>query len=99
MQILFTTVFTLLALVCAVYAHRQIPSRTPPGAVRWFTHLMLIAVGVAFGWSMATVYYPSEGLQQVMVFLYGFGAVHIPAAGILFLKRRKSRDEQRTRTS
>lgn len=91
MQLFMTGVFAVMSLVCAAYAHYLIPSETTRGPARWFTHALLVAMGLAFGWAVATVYYPAEGLLQVLVFVYAFGSVHIPAAGILFLKQRKHR--------
>lgn len=95
MQYLTTGVFTFIALAAAGYAHYRLPVHTAKGVPRWFTHLMLISVGLAFGWAMATVYFEAEGLMQLMIFLYAFGAVHIPAGFILFIKQRRRRDEDR----
>lgn len=89
MQVFMTGVSAVLSLLCAAYAHYLIPAQTAPGPARWFTHALLAVMGFAFGWAVATVYYPAEGLLQVLVFLYAFGSVHIPAAGILYLKQRK----------
>ena len=46
---------------------------------------MLLLVGLAVG-SLALVY-SAQPLVAVLAFLSGFGAVHMPAAVILFLKR------------
>lgn len=94
MQIVMTGLFALLASACAAYAHYLIPAQTSPGPARWFTHGLLVVMGLALGWAVATVYYSVEGLLQVLVFIYAFGSVHIPAAGILFLKQRKSREQR-----
>lgn len=91
MQHLTTGAFAIVGLVAAAYAHYSLPAHTSKGKARWFTHLLLVSVGLAFGWAVATVYYPVEGLLQVLVFLYAFGAVHIPAACILFIKQRRRR--------
>lgn len=91
MQIFTSAVFTITALAAAGYAHYLLPQHTSPGKARWFTHILLIIVGMAFGWSVTTVYYPVEGALQALVFLYSFGAVHVPAAFILFIKQRRRR--------
>lgn len=86
-----TVIFMCAALFAAGYAHYRIPAHTSPGKVRWFTHLLLICVGLAFGWAVTTVYYPTEGPMKILVFLYSFGVVHVPAAFILFIKQRRRR--------
>lgn len=91
MQYFTTGAFAVIGLIATVYAHYLLPAHTSKGAARWFTHFMLITVGLAFGWATATVYYPVEGFLQVLVFVYAFGAVHIPAACILFIKQRRRR--------
>jgi hypothetical protein len=37
----------------------------------------------------ATVYTESQGVDRLFAFLTGFGVVHIPAAVILFIKRKR----------
>lgn len=92
MQYLMTGAFAIMALAAAAYAHYLLPAHTTKGAQRWFTHLLLVLVGLAFGWAVATVYYRVEGGLQVLVFVHAFGVVHVPAAFILFIKQRRRRE-------
>lgn len=89
MQVIGTFIVMLTAVVAAGYAHYRIPAHTSPGWTRWFTHLMLLGAGLAFGWSVTSVYYPTEGFMKLVVFLYSFAVVHIPAALILLIKQRR----------
>jgi hypothetical protein len=72
------------AVVC--YAHYEIPHFTSGSARRRIAHLVLIAVGIAFGAMGA--YTLDLPLPRWLVFLLGFGIVHVPAAAILAIKRR-----------
>ncbi|CAL8481676.1 hypothetical protein [Caballeronia sp. S22] len=75
------------ALSCAVvcYTHYEIPAFTRGTGKRHSAHLVLVAVGLAFGAMCAhTLDLPTPGW---LIVLLGFGAVHMPAAAILALKR------------
>ena len=69
----------------AVYAQVRIPRYTAGRGRVLFTRLMLAAIGIAFG-VVATVLYPVDPANALLAFLAGFGAVHFPAALILFFK-------------
>ncbi|MDR5815160.1 MULTISPECIES: hypothetical protein [unclassified Caballeronia] len=72
------------AVVC--YAHYEIPQFTSGAGKRRIAHLVLIVVGIAFGAMGAlTLDLP---LPRWLVFVLGFGIVHVPAAAILAIKRR-----------
>ena len=70
-------------IVC--YAHYEIPSFTLGAGKRRTAHLVLIVVGLAFGAMGA--YTLDLPMPAWLVLLLGFGAVHVPAAAILALKR------------
>jgi hypothetical protein len=79
----------VVVLAIATYAHRQIPRLI---AVRWqalLVHAVLALTGGLFGYAaysdFAAVGHDAPG---VLIFLTGFGAIHVPAAAILFFKRR-----------
>lgn len=90
MQILALLLLTCATLAAAVYTHYSIPYHTTTIRNRWFTHLLLIVVGLAFGW-VSSQRYMLSGVQEVLAFLSAFGVIHIPAAGILFIKRQQKR--------
>jgi hypothetical protein len=76
-------------LAISLYAHRQIPRLI---AVRWqalLVHAVLALTGALFGYAafsdFAAAGHEAPGL---LVFLTGFGAIHVPAAAILFFKRQ-----------
>lgn len=83
----------LLALVSAsfaavAYAHWTLRLHTVGMARVKFMRSVLAIVGVVFGY--VTVRHIGDTLPVLLVFLLGFGAVHVPAAAILF--RRRFRD-------
>jgi hypothetical protein len=86
MSIAWLVVAAVLLLVIAAYAQYRIPGHTR-GAMRALAaRLILVIVGVAFGY-VAARSYPDDG--RLLVFLCGFGAVHLPAAVILFVKHSR----------
>lgn len=85
MQILLLVV-TILTLAAAVEAHRRLPRHTGSSRQLRNARIVLIATGVAFGWVMARIYGAVTELNVVLIFLSGFGLIHVPAAAILFLK-------------
>ncbi|HTF83816.1 MAG TPA: hypothetical protein VL987_04480 [Cellvibrio sp.] len=90
MQILALLLLTCVTLAAAVYTHYRIPYHTTNTRNRWFTHLLLIVVGLAFGWVNSQRYMLS-GIEEILAFLSAFGVIHIPAAGILFIKRQQKK--------
>ncbi len=91
MDTLFTMLLTLAALGAATYAQWRIPYHTANARHVLISRAVLTAVGLAFGAVMATVYTNTQGWRSLMVFLAGFGLVHVPAAAILFLKRQRDK--------
>lgn len=89
MQTLLLVAAAALAVAVAAYAQYRTPFHTKHRSDAWWARAMLLLVGLAFGYVLATVYTRSDGLGQVLVFLAGFGMVHLPAAFILFSKRRR----------
>ena len=81
-----TIVLTALALAAAVYAQQQIPRFTASPRAALVTRLGLAALGAIFGFVVADNLSP-PGSPALLLFLLGFGAVHVPAAFILLLKR------------
>lgn len=79
-------VLTAVLLAAAAYAQSHIPRFTANARNVTIARLTLLVVGVALGYVSATVY-PLTGLAAVLAFLSGFGAVHVPAAFILLIKR------------
>ena len=90
-MIMLLLLVAALLLAIAAYAQRRIPSYTASAAGIVVSRAVLIVMGLAFGY-VATFGY--EGSRAVIAFLIGFGAVHFPAAFILFVKSR--RDSGRT---
>lgn len=93
-----------IALVCvplaaAVYAHYRLPFLTPNRLHLWLTRLLLLAVGLGFGWAMSGVYLDVEGGAALLVFLGAFGLAHFPAAVILGLKTIRQRQIDQNRRS
>lgn len=82
-------VLAIAALAVAGYAQYRTRFHTKTARDALWARLLLWVVGVAFGLVLASIYTRSEGLAMVLVFVIGFGAVHVPAAFILFSKRRR----------
>ena len=77
---------TAVLLAAAAYAQYRIPQHTSGATKVTLTRLLLIVIGIAFGYVLAQTYADAGGLPPVIVFLAGFGLVHLPAAIILFIK-------------
>ena len=75
-------------LVVAGYAHFRIASHTAGARRAVLTRGVLALVGLALGYVMAASY-AGDRASALLVFLIAFGAVHVPAAFILFLKRAR----------
>ncbi len=79
-----------IGLALAAYAQSQIPRYTAARPAILLTRTILIAVGLAFGAVAALPYaVAADVLRTALIFLCGFGAVHFPAAFILFVKRER----------
>ena len=90
-QLAGLVVLILATLAAALYAHYRVPYHTTTQGHRWFVHLLLAVLGLAFGWVMSSRFGAAgvTGISQWLVFLSAFGVVHVPAAGILFIKRQR----------
>jgi uncharacterized membrane protein len=53
------------------------------------TRAILIAVGIALGYVISRNNADAHGSAALLLFLSGFGLVHLPAAFILFIKRER----------
>jgi len=81
-------VLAAVALVAAAgYAQYQIPRYTAGNGRVWFLRGVLVVVGLLFGHASAR--YATDPGLAFLGFLIGFGAVHLPAALILFLKHER----------
>jgi hypothetical protein len=86
-----TTALALLALallVAAVYAQWRLPRFEATHSGTLLARGILILIGVAFGF-VSAAYYAGPRYPAALVFLSGFGLVHLPAAIILVLKRER----------
>jgi hypothetical protein len=88
MMIFLAAFLALLLLAAAGYAQLQIPRFTAGSGKTALTRIVLVVIGIAFGFITAGPY-ANAGLPAVLAFLIGFGAVHVPAAFILFIKRER----------
>jgi len=88
MSVVALTVLTIALLAAAGYAQWRIPRFEATRSGVMLTRGILVLVGVAFGF-VSAVYYASPVLPAPLVFLSAFGLVHVPAAVILALKRKR----------
>jgi hypothetical protein len=81
-------IFALIGLTAAGYAHLQLGRYIATRTGVLVTRVVLLVLGCAFGYVTADTY-PDPSLQ-LLAFLAGFGAVHIPPAIILLIKRARN---------
>jgi hypothetical protein len=84
---LLLSVLAVALLATAAYAHQRIPRYTAGTRRIWVLRVVLFAAGVIFGYASAR--HVVEPFQIALAFLIGFGAVHVPAAVILFIKQSR----------
>ena len=77
-------ILTAVLLLAAAYAQWRIPRFEATRSGVMLTRGLLILVGVAFGFAAVT--YARGNFPAPLVFLSGFGLVHLPTALILMLK-------------
>lgn len=89
-EILMVLVAGLLVAL-ALYAQMEI-GRFTAGAIRaGVARTLLVVVGIGFGLVSAA---SADGTpSKILVLLIGFGAVHVPTAAILFIKRQRGSDK------
>ena len=75
-----------VGLTAAFYAQREIPRFTASARAALFTRVGLFVLGLTFGY-VAADNLGDAGMPPLLTFLLGFGAVHVPAAFILLIKR------------
>ena len=78
-------VVTALVLAAALYAQTQIPTFTASSRAARLTRAGLIVFGLTVGYVLGDNMARSGG-PALLMFLLGFGGVHLPAAIILFFK-------------
>ena len=76
----------VVLLALAAYAQLSVPRFVAKRGNVLVTRGLLLITGVAFGYVAATTF-PPEDVPPALAFLVAFGAVHFPAALILFFKR------------
>jgi hypothetical protein len=84
----FLMVAAGVAAFVAAYAQRRISDFTAGSAKAALTRTLLLVVGLAVGY-LGVSAYPDDRSAGLLAFVVGFGAVHVPAALILFLKGQR----------
>lgn len=74
------------------YAQLRLPHHTRSARELWVTRILLGVLGTAFGLTAVAVTAPPTAFAVLCTFVSGLGAVHIPAAFILALKRQRARE-------
>lgn len=93
MQSTFLVILAILTLASAAYAQLRLPALTASPGQAWVARLVLVLVGLGFGWTAIMKTAPqADAATQTLVFLAAFGVVHTPAAIILLLKTWQRRD-------
>jgi hypothetical protein len=86
MNVLWMVISAALVLGAAIYAQLQIPRFTASPRAATLLRAGLFVLGLVFGYVAADNFSKAEA-PALLTFLIGFGAVHVPAALILLLKR------------
>ncbi len=89
MQVIAMIFLTMLTLATAGFAHSRIATHSTSRLSSTFSHGILVLVGTGFAWAMQKIYHQPTDLLNWMIALSAFGAVHVPAAFILFIKDRQ----------
>lgn len=76
-------------VIAAGYTHARLRPHSANRRQEWITRTVLIATGAAFGVTMAIIYSFRFGIWPPLTFVAAFGLVHVPAAFILLIKRRR----------
>ncbi|MPZ45855.1 MAG: hypothetical protein GEV05_21205 [Betaproteobacteria bacterium] len=84
---LLAAIAATLAVAAAAYAHLRLPLFTAGATKLMAARAILFGLGIGCGYVGAQMY--REPAASVLAFIIGFGVVHLPACGILFLKRQR----------
>ena len=90
MEIVFLTFSAGVMVAAAAYAHHLVSRHIGHPQKLLLTRALLLLTGLAFGfvWAMN---YPADPFLALLAFLVGLGAVHVPAAIMLFLRYGRGR--------
>lgn len=86
------TVLAFAVMAATWVAHRLLPYFTLGQARVLLVRTVLLALGTALG--LLATQAVQRPVAVALAFLFGFGLVHVPAAGVLLLKR--ARGEERS---
>lgn len=90
MSLIPLLVWAVIGVAAIFYAHSRIARYTAKANNVVLLRLVLLATGIGLGYVMMD---RSTPLGAALSFLGWFGAVHLPAAGILFLKGLQRADK------
>jgi hypothetical protein len=91
MRYALLSIAAVATLAIAGFAHRHLGSHVPGGGARLvLLRVFLLVSGAVFGYAAASAF-RAQGLYFLLVFLAGFGLVHVPAATILFIKDERAK--------
>ena len=88
MSYFFMSLIAALLVMTAVYAHARIRRYTEGTTKVALTRAVLVLTGIGFG-LLSAAGYAGEPVKAWLAGLIGFGAVHAPAAIILFVKQQR----------
>jgi hypothetical protein len=89
MELLVLFIVALVALSVFGYVQVRLSVHTESAGQAAATRLLLAATGAGLGYLGAWMYQPLGGIAPWLAFFIGFGIAHVPAAFILFIKRRR----------
>lgn len=87
--VVIVALIAVAGTAAVAYAHTRLGYHSINRRQEWVTRVVLIVTGIAFGVTMAILYGFRFGIWPPLTFVAAFGLVHVPAAFILFIKRRR----------
>jgi hypothetical protein len=88
MSLFFMVLMAAVLVMTAVYAQVRLPRFTAGSGKVVLTRAVLALTGLGFG-LISAAGYPDDPLRALLACMIGFGAVHTPAAVILFVKQER----------
>lgn len=89
MEIIVGLLMAALLLAAVLYVEYRLPVHVRNTAVTWLVRGILALVGIGMGMLFAAQWGLAGYPHRWIGFLIGFGAAHLPAAAILFIKRQR----------
>jgi hypothetical protein len=89
MLLVATIILTLLVIAATIYVQYRLPVHTRNGSETWLLRILLAITGIGLGWLCLFWFAALPGHLRWIAFIFGFGAAHVPAFFVLYIKRKR----------